>query len=85
MKLKEMKLDPPRNQESRDSTNSKIIPIFAGYKFRTLRAMLIGGNSELISGIVVINKLRLAIDFGKRNFYVGQGEWEETARSSWAR
>ena len=64
------------NHQGRDSDSSTVMPIWVGGYFRLVRIRLINGDAELLLGIDIIRKLRLAVDFGRGRFQVGQGEWE---------
>ena len=57
-------------QESGGSEHAIILPIWVGGRFRPVRVRLIGGEAELLSGMDIIGKLRIAADFGKRNFCI---------------
>ena len=39
------------------------------------RAMLILGKAELLSGMDIVKKLDLAVNFGGNQFKIGQSEW----------
>ena len=44
--------------------------------FKPVKIRLINGETELLLGMDIIRKLRLAVDLGSDRFQVGQGEWE---------
>ena len=64
------------NRQGRDSDSSTAMPIWAGGDFRPAKIRLINGKTELLLGMDIIRKLRLAVNFGSEQFQVGQGEWE---------
>ena len=41
----------------------------------------VGGYAELLLGVGIITKLRIAVDFGQSNFRDGQGEGQEMTRN----
>ena len=40
-----------------------------------------GGRAESLLGVGNISKLRITVDFGKRNFHDGQGGWKVMTRN----
>ena len=65
---------------------SIVLPIWAGCQFRPVRVRLFGGDAELLLGMGIIRKLRIAVDFGDRCFGSGHGGWHVTAyngRNRW--
>ena len=69
------------DREPRGSDRSIILPILVGYRFRPVRVRLIGGEAGLLVWVDIIEKLRIAVDFGPRNFHIGEAEWKVATRN----
>ena len=64
------------NQQGRASGNSTVVPIWAEDSFKPAMVRLIEGKTELLSGLDIISKLDIGVEFGRRRFRVGRGELE---------
>ena len=62
------------NRQGRDSDSSTAMPIWVDGDFRPAKIRLINGETELLLGVGIVRKLRLAVDFGCERFQVGQGD-----------
>ena len=70
-----------RSRESGASHHSIIVSIWVAGGFRLVRVRLVGGDSELLLAMNIIEKLRIKVDFAHRNSHIGQGEWRAMARN----
>ena len=71
----------PWRPEARNSTHAAIIHIFVANEYARAKARLIFGGAELLIWMDFMCKLRLVVDFGKRYFHCGQGEWQAIVRN----
>ena len=46
-----------------------------------VRARLISGGAELLLAMQITGELNITVGFGKREFHIGQGEWEVVTRN----
>ena len=56
------------------SITSTVLPIWATDSFKPVRVRLIGGKTELHSGLDIVRELDITVGFGSDHFRVGQGE-----------
>ena len=68
------------HQDSGDCDRS-IISDISEIGLRHVRVRLVGGDAELLVGVDIIQKLRMAVYFGKRNFQIWKGEWRAMGRN----
>ena len=68
-------------QESRDAMRASAVHIFVETEFIPPNVRLMKGDNGLLLCMEFVGGLRLIVDFDRRYFQVGQGEWRSMVRN----